>query len=376
MSILLEVGGKLADVLLTFVVLKATLMAGVLVLLLRATRRASASVRAGLCTLAFAVLLVAPVLSLFVPWWELGLVRFPVALFDWTVSGAAARAGTAGAGAADGLVALVPGGIGDVPVVVGLASLWSGIAVVLLLQFVLQRVAVERIARSGRPVRAKSMRERLARLCAETGIGRRLRLVWADLPAGPATFGLIRPTIVLPTVARHWTPERLDAVLRHELAHVRRGDYAAIVLAEIARALYWPNPAVWLIATRLRHEIDRACDDAVLRAGIAPYAYARCLLDVARSFPATDEPATVSLARHHGLRDRIRAIMDGARDRRPASMLARVPLVAGAILAALTLGSTNIWSCPFAPHTPSTPAPPVVASEPDAPTPQQPTRPA
>lgn len=86
----------------------------------------------------------------------------------------------------------------------------------------------------------------------------------ADVPT-PMTWGVLRPVILLPESAR-----RDKAILRHELAHVRRGDPLVVVLAEAAKALQWFNPLVWLAVKRLRAESERACDDAVLASGMTP----------------------------------------------------------------------------------------------------------
>jgi len=74
----------------------------------------------------------------------------------------------------------------------------------------------------------------------------------------------------------------LRAVLLHESAHVRRRDCLAKYVAQGARALLWWNPLAWMLAARLNHEQELACDDAVLAAGVPADTYANVLLDVAR----------------------------------------------------------------------------------------------
>jgi TonB family protein len=98
----------------------------------------------------------------------------------------------------------------------------------------------------------------------------------------PLTCGVLRPLILLPNAAREWDEPRLRAVLLHEAAHVRRRDCLAKYVALGSRALLWWNPFAWTIATRLNHEQELACDDAVLSAGVPADAYAKVLLDVAR----------------------------------------------------------------------------------------------
>lgn len=98
----------------------------------------------------------------------------------------------------------------------------------------------------------------------------------------PLTCGVLDPLILLPENARDWDEQRLRAVLLHEAAHVRRRDCLAKYLAQGSRALLWWNPLAWMVAARLNHEQELACDDAVLAAGVPADAYATVLLDVAR----------------------------------------------------------------------------------------------
>ena len=63
-----------------------------------------------------------------------------------------------------------------------------------------------------------------------------------------------------------WTAERRRAVLVHELAHIRRADCRVQRVTQLACAIYWFNPLIWIAARHLRSERERACDDEVLRA--------------------------------------------------------------------------------------------------------------
>src|SRR5262249_20941514 len=125
-----------------------------------------------------------------------------------------------------------------------------------------------------------SLAERVRR---ELGLRRRVRLLLADGPVVPMTWGLLAPVVLLPSDARDWAPPRRRHVLLHELAHVQRGDWPMQLVAQVVCALYWFQPLAWLAARALRRERERACDDHVLLAGGKPSEYAGHLLDIARS---------------------------------------------------------------------------------------------
>lgn len=108
-----------------------------------------------------------------------------------------------------------------------------------------------------------------------------LRVCANPEPATAMTWGLIRPVVLLPQEADQWSPKRLEAVLLHELAHVRRRDFASQALAESVCAFYWFNPLVWLGARALRADAELAADDTVLRSGLTPSTYAQELLMIA-----------------------------------------------------------------------------------------------
>jgi TonB family protein len=128
-------------------------------------------------------------------------------------------------------------------------------------------------------------------------IGRPVRLLQRNSSvAMPLTWGIFRPVIVLPTSAAQWSEDRRCMVLSHELAHISRHDWFLQICAEFVRAIYWFHPLVWLAAARLRQESERASDDAVLRAGIAPSHYASQLLDLARTLENSGRAWSTALA--------------------------------------------------------------------------------
>src|SRR5208283_3208098 len=102
----------------------------------------------------------------------------------------------------------------------------------------------------------------------------------------PAAIGYFRPLVVFPTWALSEIPTaELNAILLHELAHLRRWDDWTNLAQKIVKAVFFFHPAVWFIESHLSLEREIACDDAVLAANFSPRAYAQSLVGLAeRSF--------------------------------------------------------------------------------------------
>jgi beta-lactamase regulating signal transducer with metallopeptidase domain len=118
-------------------------------------------------------------------------------------------------------------------------------------------------------------------LVKKLGIRRRVGLVTSRVCRIPFTFRVLNPLVVLPRSSESWPPERVRAVLLHELSHIRRGDYLTKLLARIVCSLFWFLPFLWIAFSSLSREQETACDLSVLQRGMRPTEYARHILDVA-----------------------------------------------------------------------------------------------
>ena len=147
-------------------------------------------------------------------------------------------------------------------------------------------------------------------LCQKLRIKPEVRVRVVAGSSSPLAAGLLRPTVLLPQIAAAWTVDRRRAVLLHELAHVRRHDCRVQLVAQAACALYWFNPLVWIAASQLRLERERACDDEVLRNGAQPSSYATHLLDIARELrPSLGPSAALAMARRCEIEGRLLAVL-------------------------------------------------------------------
>lgn len=138
--------------------------------------------------------------------------------------------------------------------------------------------------------------------------GRECELRLSSVEDGPMAWGVLQPVILLPKASRAWPRERLQAVLLHELAHVRRHDCFSQALSLIARALYWPNPLMWVGTRMLRREAEIAADDAVIMAGMKPSAYAGELLQLASEFRGK-RALGVAMAAPSSLETRVKSLL-------------------------------------------------------------------
>lgn len=101
----------------------------------------------------------------------------------------------------------------------------------------------------------------------------------------PGLVGIWRPVILLPEgIARHLSRTEIDAIVTHELCHLRRRDNLLAMAHMLVEAVFWFHPLVWFIGTRLVAEREHACDESVLACGKNPREYAQAILKVCRLY--------------------------------------------------------------------------------------------
>jgi carboxyl-terminal processing protease len=214
--------------------------------------------------------------------------------------------------------------------------------------------------------------QELDQLKRKLGLRRALDGRLTDRRAIPMTWGWLRPVILLPDEAIQWTRERRQMVLLHELAHIQRSDFAVQLLGQVSRAIHWFNPLAWWALGRLRIEQERACDDVVISAGQCAADYALELMRVTARLPRSDWSLGVALAfrRRSSLPQRLQAILDTSRDRRPVTA-GRRAVLSGALAAIVGLVAVTRFTAGQA-HAQPAPEPAAASSD----TPAQRTAPA
>jgi beta-lactamase regulating signal transducer with metallopeptidase domain len=138
---------------------------------------------------------------------------------------------------------------------------------------------LQRLRRSALVEAPEAVRATFARLCQRLGIESPVSLRISEHVQGPLAMGIIRSLIILPASAvMALSPQQLEAVLAHELEHVRRADYFWNLIQTTVETLFFFHPAVWWLGSRLRQQRELCCDDAAVQACSDPLIYATALL--------------------------------------------------------------------------------------------------
>jgi TonB family protein len=208
-----------------------------------------------------------------------------------------------------------------------LLVLWALGCVALILRLAIGHWRVARLFRSATPIKEDD-------------------LFLADVSV-PIACGLLRPVVLMPRVSAEWPDWQFDAAVRHERTHIQRKDLWANFASQLACAVWWFHPLVWMLSRQLRACQETACDDAVLFSGLEPATYAKALLTVAQTVAQTGaQTSTLTLlpgcpmTTETNLKSRIARLLDrGIARTTSRSSLVRIVIGFAIVLVAIgTLG--------------------------------------
>jgi len=199
-------------------------------------------------------------------------------------------------------------------------AIWAIGMAWLIGRLVLGAVLLRRVVRRATALEHTEWRRPLLEAADRLALERLPRLVMSDRLPMPFACGVLQPAIVLPTGATEWDDRRRRAVLFHELAHLSRYDLIGNALGQLACAVYWFHPLVWIAARKLRVESERAADDLVLGVGTRASEYADHLLQIVCRAARSRTPAiALPMAQRHEFEGRMLAILEREARREPAS---------------------------------------------------------
>ncbi|HBR93235.1 MAG TPA: hypothetical protein DEA90_03630 [Opitutae bacterium] len=196
-----------------------------------------------------------------------------------------------------------------------------------------------RLRRGGEPVTHLGM----ADLCERFGLRRVVPVFSTALSGVPAVCGLFKPVILFPiSQLTALAPAQLEAILAHELAHIRRCDHLVNFVQLVMEALLFFNPFLWWVSGQVRQEREAACDALAVEVTGERLSYVQTLADVAAGQLSAGAAATVSFAGHSSgsLLDRVKRLL---RPTASSELRLRLPMVCALLLAALCAFVATQW---------------------------------
>jgi uncharacterized protein (TIGR03435 family) len=196
---------------------------------------------------------------------------------------------------------------------------------------------IHRLHRASRAAASSVWTAATARIAASLGLGRRIYVVDSPHVDTPTVIGWMKPVILLPIAAfAGLSPSQIEAILAHELAHIRRHDFLVNLLQTFAETLLFYHPAVWWLSARIRTEREHCCDLVALSVCGDAVGYAEALVEL-ESW-RTVQSRLAMAATGGTLMARVRRLLGAPSDDRPrafstmviAGVVALVICVAGA----------------------------------------------
>ncbi len=236
-----------------------------------------------------------------------------------------------------------------------LAPFWLAGVLIFHLHGMTSWIAARRLRRTGVCCAPGQWQSRLERLKVKLRMDRPVALLESCLAEVPVVIGYIRPIILMPVGLMAGLPaEQVEAILLHELAHIRRYDYLVNLLQVFVEGLFFYHPAVWWISGVMRTERENCCDDLVVNVtgGALEYATALTSLEQRRAHSETAMAATGG-----NLVNRIQRLL-GRPQRRyvavmPVFTAAILTVTVVTALAALQLGTAAQPDTPAVPKAPA-----------------------
>ena len=199
----------------------------------------------------------------------------------------------------------------------GIVMAWFAGAAACSLRLLMGFISAAALRRSCHAPVLTEWQQTLDRLIERMHVSRSVRLLATDRVDSPSVIGWLRPVILAPVgVLCGLAPDQVEALLAHELAHVRRHDYLVNVLQGIAESLLFYHPAVWWISNQIRAEREHCCDDLAVAASGDVLVYARALAELESMRPAHFKAALS--ANDGSLLRRIQRLADPVAAHRPA----------------------------------------------------------
>ncbi|UCF04952.1 MAG: HEAT repeat domain-containing protein [bacterium] len=341
------------------ITLKSLLLAGAVLLITWFMRRSSAAQRHLYLSVAVFALLLLPMASVVLPSWNVDLLPHSFGPSGEAFISAAGPVGTpdpisaadrepsARLDAGDNSANYSGGETGGAwRIYPWLLLVWIAGACVLLGRLLGGKLYGHWIAKRASEMEDDRVLDAVKRVSQKLGYVREIRVAESDRLNVPFVCGLIRPGLVIPSQVKRWPVERIEVILHHEFAHIKRKDILLQFFAQMACCLYWLNPLAWVLERKLFIERERACDDIAITRDIKASDYAGYLMEAMEELGDRRNPVWVMSAMAEGtdFKDRIISVLDPVAKRTAPRIGHRSGVAVLSMLLLLPFSSLHPWA--------------------------------
>ena len=215
-------------------------------------------------------------------------------------------------------------------------NFWFFGAILFLFRLFAQLTEVRNLRKNSQPFENLEIQTLTDRLVNSLGIRRKIEIRTTERAHSPVTFGVMTPVILLPAaLIFQLSPAHLEAVIAHELAHVKRNDYLSNLLLSTLEVLFFFHPCYWWMSQTVKELRENAADELALKAGISSTDLANALAEVLQF--ASQHPPELSLAagkKRNPTLLRIKRMLGYPTENYPQTPLISIPMVLTLLLCA------------------------------------------
>ena len=215
-------------------------------------------------------------------------------------------------------------------------NFWLFGAILFLFRLISQFAEIRNLRKTSLPFENLEVQTLTDRLIATLGIPRKIEIRTTGRTHSPVTFGVMTPVILLPAaLVFQLSPAHLEAVIAHELAHVKRNDYLSNLLLSTLEVLFFFHPCYWWMSQTVKELRENAADELALKAGISSTDLANALAEVLQF--ASQQPPELSLAagkKRNPTLLRIKRMLGYPTENYPQTPLISIPMLLTLLLCA------------------------------------------
>jgi beta-lactamase regulating signal transducer with metallopeptidase domain len=184
------------------------------------------------------------------------------------------------------------------------------------------------------------------KIAAQMSIGKSVQVWMSEFITSPVTVGYLKPMILLPVAAiNHLSPQQIEAILLHELSHIKRFDYLINLITRSIQTILYFNPFVKAFASIIEREREKNCDEIVLQFQYEPHGYASALLELEKVSHMPHSLAVAATAgRKNELLNRIESIL--GIQKKPALSFNKLAGIMAALLCFISINALLLLSKP------------------------------